>query len=139
MDIFISYSYRDEVELPLALFLLLRDEGCKPYLSQRFSRKKGQIPNIKDIQKTRDILSVSKSLIFLDGPEATRSQWIPWEIGYIAGKNGKVAIFTAAENQSNVTNSEFLSLYPKVSHQDGCLLVDKDSREKIGLYQWVNA
>lgn len=126
------------MELPLALFLFLRDEGCKPYLPQRFSRKKGQTPKIKDIQNTRDILSASKSLIFLDGPEATRSQWIPWEIGYIAGKNGKVAIFTAAKDQSNITNSEFLNLYPKVSHQDDRLLVDKGPREKIELYQWVN-
>ena len=138
IDIFISYSYLDDPELPTSLLLLLRDAGFNPYLPDRFVRSKGRQPKMSDIEHTRSMLSISKSLIVLSGPKTTRSQWIPWEIGYVAGSTGKVAILSMAENARDVSNREFLQLYPSISRVSGTLEVVEFSGKSKPLQEWVS-
>ena len=139
VDVFISYSYRDDPILPLGLYLLLRDEHCASYLPLRFLRGDGRDPTLKAIQETRDIISISKTLILLDGPQTTRSQWIPWEVGYVAGRTGKVATFTATENKPATRNREFLKLYPTIARERDHLVVASDHGRKIGIHDWVSS
>nr|WP_277355551.1 TIR domain-containing protein [Gluconobacter cerinus] len=132
-DVFISYSYRDDKIIPLALSLLLEKEGCKVYLPKLFSRKKGKTPTKLDIELTHSALSVSSSLVLVNGPETTRSQWIPWEIGFIAGKTGKVCVFDVGDDEKKPRNSEFLNLYPKIHPLESKIIVDNSK----SIMDWV--
>ena len=133
-DMFISYSYRDDKIIPLALYLLLKKSGCNPYLPKFFSRKKGRNPTKTDIEITKFALLASRSLVLANGPETTRSQWIPWEIGFMAGKTGKVCVFDAEHPENAPKNSEFLNLYPKLNSQKSRLLVGNN----LQIMDWIN-
>lgn len=136
-DVFISYSYLDDPVIPIALSLLLRDNGCSSYLPERIDRNSGYIPSLGDINKTRFVLKNSKSLIMVNGPKTSRSQWIPWEIGFISGSTGKVAVSSTAEKEDKVKNREFLRLYPSVINVSGGLRIGDYQESGIPIREWV--
>ncbi len=138
-DVFISYSYADEVIYPLDAFLNLRDAGISAYLPRRFDRSKEKPPKLLDISRTRDALLKSRALVMINGPQASRSQWIPWEIGYMSGKTGKVAISSIADDKNRIRKREFLRLYPSVGFDGADLLVGFPGENSEKMRSWISS
>lgn len=136
-DVFISYSYLDDPVLPLALSLMLKDNGCSSYIPERIDRNSGYVPTFMDIDHTRNILMSSQSLIMINGPKTSRSQWIPWEIGFISGRTGKVAVSSTADKDDKVKNREFLKLYPSIVGSSSGLTVSHPGQKGIPILDWA--
>lgn len=136
-DVFISYSYLDDPCHALGTALLLKDSGFLAYLPKRIDPAQRRSPKLAEIELTQVALSKSKALISLNSTKASRSHWIPWEIGYMSGSTGKVAIQSIADEKVSSRNREFVKLYPSVGLSNGEFTVNyKESG--TDLKSWIN-
>jgi hypothetical protein len=74
----------------------------------------------------------SNTLFYLHTPNAQRSRWMPWELGYFDALKGKVAIFPlVASEHSPFDGQEYLGLYPYVDLTGNSIWINKG----IGVYK----
>lgn len=81
----------------------------------------------------------SKSLFYAHSGNATKSRWMPWELGYFDGYNGNVAIFPlTATKVTQYRGEEYLGLYPYVDVTGTSLFIHKNQTEYRGFDSWRN-
>jgi len=118
-DVFLSYNIAD-LAVVKGIYYALRKEGLKVYLDvvvdpllNRNSTDK------KTAEIIRNRLEHSKSIIYAESPNASKSNWMPWEIGVVDGKKGKCMVMLLKNSRGDVPGRrEYLSLYPTV-HPSG--------------------
>ncbi len=112
-DVFLSHSFLDAQEI-LGLKFSIEDQGLTVYVDWIDD------PSLDRTKVTRDTaaelrrrMRTCRTLFYASSLNATLSKWMPWELGYFDGHNGKVAIIPVAEGQeSSFTGQEYLALYP---------------------------
>ena len=57
----------------------------------------------------------SRSLLYATSQSSSKSKWMPWELGYKDGENGRVAILPILPSASDFEGQEYLGLYPYVA------------------------
>jgi hypothetical protein len=114
-DVFLSHARVDE-ELVLGVKLLLEDAKKRVYVDwiddPMLDRTNVTSKTAAELRKRMD---QSASLMYLFTPNAKRSNWMPWELGYFDGSNGNVAVLPVLANTSEAySGHEFVGLYPYV-------------------------
>lgn len=115
-DIFLSHSLSDH-KIILGILLSLEDMGYKVYVDWVHDRQldRGNVtPDTANLLRHR--MRTSKSLFFATTSNSSSSKWMPWELGFKDGLNGKAAILPVSKtNTESFVGQEYLGVYPYVS------------------------
>jgi hypothetical protein len=78
----------------------------------------------------RSRMKQCRSLLYVHTENSSTSKWMPWELGYFDGYDGRAAIFPVVEGREDEFKGvEYLGIYPYVDHYR-----DTNSVRKL----WVN-
>lgn len=117
-DIFLSHSFSDQ-KLILGIWLSLEDMGYKVYVDWIHDKNLSRDSVTKETARVlRERMINSKSLFFATTSNSSQSKWMPWELGFKDGHNGRSAIFPVSQSQTsgnNYAGQEYLGVYPYVS------------------------
>ena len=116
-DIFLSHAFKD-ANLVAGIMIELIKMGYTVYVDWIIDPHLGR----ENVNKaTADALvkrmNQSKSLFYATTVNAPHSKWMPWELGYKHGHNGKCAILPIKEHSYSsdiFTGQEYLGIYDKV-------------------------
>ncbi|NVK52481.1 MAG: toll/interleukin-1 receptor domain-containing protein [Flavobacteriaceae bacterium] len=117
-DIFLSHSYKDKQFIE-GLFLELSDLGftvyvdwiIDPHLSRSSVTK-------RTVDHIRNRMRQSKSLVYATSENASNSKWMPWELGFVDGKESRCSILPITDYESSsFKGQEFLSVYPYITKE----------------------
>lgn len=139
-DVFLSHSYADaqlgEKEV-LGLWQILRSVGLKVYVDwivdREFNRK---YVTSWTARKLRQRMDDSRCLFFATSQNSANSKWMPWELGYKDGENGKVAILPLTGGLE-FKGQEYLGIYPYVDLTSGTLYIHKDQKTWVNFKDWL--
>ncbi len=133
-DIFLSHSYSDK-ELILSVKSELETYGYKVYIDWIDDKQLNREEVTKETaQKLKDRMDKAKSLVFVTTNNSENSKWMPWELGYFDGKNGKVVILPVLKtSKDKFEGQEYLGLYPFLTKENDILTVVKDYIEYSGI------
>lgn len=114
-DIFLSHSFNDQ-QLVEGIMMSLQDLGFSVYVDwvhdKELSRDK-VTPETAQVLRSR--MAMSKCLFFATTASSGDSKWMPWELGYMDGLNGKAAILPVAQKATQAyAGQEYLGVYPYV-------------------------
>ncbi|MGK0159413.1 toll/interleukin-1 receptor domain-containing protein [Pseudomonas mosselii] len=119
-DIFLSHSSSD-AELVLGITALLEQRGKRVYVDWVNDPELDRSHVTKDTAaRLRHRMAQSDSLFYVATDNATKSKWMPWELGFFDGlKHEKVRILPVllSANQ-RFEGQEYLGLYPVVSKEE---------------------
>lgn len=115
-DIFLSHSLSDQ-KLILGIWLTLEDMGYKVYVDWIHDRQLSRDSVTKETAHIlRQRMTNCKSLFFATTGNSSSSKWMPWELGFKDGKNGRAAIFPVSLSAGDsYLGQEYLGIYPYVS------------------------
>ncbi|GAA4465830.1 TIR domain-containing protein [Novipirellula rosea] len=147
-DIFLSHSYRDaraiDAEELLRLKKLLQHHGLSVYVDWIVDRQLDRNKvNAATAAKIRKRMDQCKCLLFATSTSSSESKWMPWELGYKDGKNGRAAILPVVEQRTdNYYGQEYLGLYPFVVRQQDTngqmrLWLKRNDGSYIELSEWI--
>lgn len=111
-DIFLSHSSLDN-ELIAGLKLILEDMGLKVYVDWNDKQLDPTNVTPETAAVLRERMKQCKSLLYAFSENASKSKWMPWELGYFdALKNSRVAVLPISKNNKySYKGSEFVGLY----------------------------
>ncbi len=135
-DIFLSHSYKDK-EYIIGLKQLLENYGYSVYVDwivdSHLNRSKINKDTAEQIRKR---MNQCKCLFYATSDNSPDSKWMPWELGYFDGYNGKVAIVPISDvTTSTFSGQEYLSLYPYVDEA----FTQEKTKKKLWLNEGSNA
>jgi hypothetical protein len=114
-DIFLSHSFSDQA-LILGIVLTLEDMGYKVYVDWIHDRdlNRDQVSS-ETARVLRQRMTACKSLFFATTANSSSSKWMPWELGFKDGRDGKSAILPVVKSAtSSYTGQEYLGIYPYI-------------------------
>jgi len=119
-DIFLSHSSLDQLHV-LGIYRLLSQRGyqvyldqvCDPYLDRtRVTPLTARVIRYRMVQ--------SESLFVATSSNVSQSKWVPWELGFSDGWNGKAAVLPIlAHNVTSFKGQEYFGIYPEVRDRPG--------------------
>lgn len=119
-DIFLSHSSLDQLQV-LGIYRLLTQRGyniyldqvCDPYLDRtRVTPLTARVIRYRTVQ--------SKSLFVATSSNVSQSKWVPWELGFSDGWNGKAAVLPILpQNVVLFNGQEYFGIYPEVQDRPG--------------------
>ncbi len=146
-DIFLSHSYSD-ARLIYATKSMLEKMGFATYVDwiedPELKRDDVTSENAKRLKQRMDTCA---SLLFVATDNSSKSIWMPWELGYVDGQKGKVAILPIFQDEladGEFDGQEYLGLYPYVSSEDDLSLrkrvfvVNYLDTHPIDLKTWID-
>lgn len=137
-DIFLSHS-RMDAEIILGIKRTLERLGKSVYVDwiddPQLDRSN---VTAATAEKLRVRMRQCKSLFYAHSGNASKSRWMPWELGYFDGNNGNVAILPLAERYNITTyyGEEFLGLYPYVDFTGGTIYIHKTASTFRSFENW---
>ena len=142
-DIFLSHSYLDK-EVIYGLFIFLSRKGYKVYVDWVVDKNLDRTSVNKrtaDVIKKR--MEQSDTLFHATSINTKRSNWMPWETGYMDARTDKCAIVEIITNKYETFKSqEYLLLYPfvteeiSVNRQSITCINNRDTSNKILFEEW---
>ncbi|WP_010212550.1 toll/interleukin-1 receptor domain-containing protein [Pseudomonas sp. R81] len=119
-DVFLSHSSSD-ADLVIGIKELLEQRGKRVYVDWVDDPELDRSRVTKNTAaRLRHRMLQSESLFYVATDNATKSKWMPWELGFFDGlKRDKVRILPVllSSNQS-FDGQEYLGLYPVVSKEE---------------------
>jgi hypothetical protein len=115
-DVSLSHSSTEPEEILLGIKALLEDTDLKGYVD-KYSDPQLSPDNVtpETAEILRGRMSQSHSLLYVCSRLSTKSRWMPWELGFLDGRKGRVGILPVTQNQENAfEGEEYLNLYPYV-------------------------
>lgn len=111
-DIFLSHSSLDN-ELIAGLKLILEDMGLKVYVDWNDKQLDPNNVTPETAAVLRERMKQCKSLLYAFSENASKSKWMPWELGYFdALKNSRVAVLPISKTDKySYKGSEFVGIY----------------------------
>lgn len=130
-DVFLSHSYMDR-EIVLGAKQLLEERNLVVYVDWIDDRELSRDEvNPDTAARLKRRMGQSAALFYLHSPNAQRSKWMPWELGYFDALKGKVAIFPLVTSQSSpMAGQEYLGLYPWVDLSASYVWLNKSGGSK---------
>jgi TIR domain len=123
---FLSHSHLD-AKRAKGLQTLLAEEGWDVFIDWEHTSLDDR-PTKETVQLIQTAINRADWLFYLATPNAGRSRWCPWEIGYADGKKSASAIVVIATSDSQGTyGSEYLNLYSQISTTSG--------EERLGFFK----
>ena len=114
-DVFLSHSSLDQLHV-LGIYRALRKRGYAVYLDQTCDP---QLDRTNVTRATARVLryrmAQCKSLFVATSTNTSDSQWVPWELGFTDGWNGKAAVLPILPAGTySFAGQEYFELYPDV-------------------------
>jgi len=116
-DVFLSHRFADR-EMVEALYRRLVDQlGYSVYVDWKVHP---ELDRSKVDQETaehfRRVMRRCGCLIFLAGPNAPGSRWMPWELGFFDGRHGarRIGVYVDAVERFEPGEQEYLGLYTPI-------------------------
>lgn len=144
-DIFLSHAFKD-AEIVAGIMIELSKMGYTVYVDWIFDTHLSRDFVTKataELLITR--MKQSASLFYATTLHATHSKWMPWELGFKHGQNGKCAILPVKEesNASDVfIGQEYLGIYEKVVKEANTLYICPETTSSISTCKpfnlWAN-
>lgn len=145
-DVFLSHRYEDKNLIGALATMLEEVYGLSVYVDWI---EDADLNRKNVTSKTADILRVrmknSKCLFYATSKTSSDSKWMPWELGFMDGYNGRVAICPLTGNQNDVyIGTEYLGLYPYVSYRTvkdtdkDMIWINKTENDYKPITSWLN-
>jgi hypothetical protein len=114
-DVFLSHSSLDQLHV-LGIYKLLRKRGYTVYLDQICDPQLNRtIITRATARVLRFRMAQCKSLFVATSSNVTGSKWVPWELGFSDGWNGKAAVLPILPAGAySFKGQEYFELYPEV-------------------------
>jgi hypothetical protein len=142
-DIFLSHAYNDK-ELVLGAALMLEDFGYSVYVDWRDDPSMNrQNVSPETAERLRARMKTSKCLFYSTTEHASESKWMPWELGYKDGHNGRAAILPVSRVQTwSYQGQEYLGVYPYITEDNDTtgkhrLWVRRSSTSYMNFDSWL--
>lgn len=115
-DIFLSHSFTDATHVEILKDELERLTGCSIYVDWLIDKELNRAHvTAETANRLRHRLREAKCLLYAFSVNAKISVWTPWELGFLDGNKGKVALIPLTDvEQTNFCGVEYLGLYPFV-------------------------
>lgn len=115
-DVFLSHAKLD-AEVVLGVYDFLVGVGYRVYcdwISDPLVDRTEVTPS--HASKIREKMKASTTMLVVDGPQASQSKWMCWEIGWFDGHKQKVAVLPVLPKSTDpYRGREFLGLYPYIT------------------------
>ena len=137
-DIFLSHSF-DDARVVKIVKELLEENGYSVYVDwmEDDHLDRGAVsPETAVILRNR--MNNCSSLIYLTSPSAEKSLWMPWELGYMDAKTGRVSIAPIIGDDEQFEGREYLGIYPYLDLTSDQFYVHKASNEWVKLNGWIS-
>ena len=110
-DIFLSHSY-DDARIVKVVKEMLEERGHSVYVDWF---EDDHLDRERVTEHTANILrqrmNRCASLLYLTSPAARRSLWMPWELGYMDARTGRIAVAPILDDNEEFDGREYLGLY----------------------------
>jgi hypothetical protein len=148
-DIFLSHSYRDAKTLSVddmaSAKILIESFGFSVYVDWLVDTdlNRNRVTALTAF-RIRRRMKKARSLLYATSESSSQSKWMPWELGFKDGHNGRVAILPIVDQSaSNFNGQEFIGLYPTIqtsNNTDGkpTLWVRDNNGRYVELAAWLN-
>lgn len=136
-DIFLSHSYYD-ARVIRSIYDILAAAGYSVYvdwIEDPDADRANVSPGTAALLRHR--LASSASLIYATSDAASKSSWMPWELGYMDARTGLVCVAPIVENDDrDFKGREYLGLYPYLDLTGTTLYVHRDADHYVGFDRW---
>ncbi|WP_129779446.1 toll/interleukin-1 receptor domain-containing protein [Peristeroidobacter soli] len=136
-DVFLSHSF-DDARIVLLIKEMIEEAGHTVYVDwmEDDHLDRGRV-NEATARTLRDRMNQCLSLIYLTSQSAAQSLWMPWELGYMDAKTGRIAVAPILEDNESFEGREYLGLYPYLDLTVGRFFIQRAPREWTSLQQWI--
>lgn len=121
-DVFLSHS-RLDADVILGLKRLLETKGLSVYVDWIDDPEldRGRV-SAHTAARLRERMNTSRSLVYATSRSASRSRWMPWELGYFDGRKGSAQISICPieptiRPAAGFVGEEYLGLYKTLEKQ----------------------
>ncbi len=136
-DIFISHSY-DDARIIRHLRDLLVGKGYKVYVDwiedKLLDRTK---VTTRTAGTLRERMKCCSSLLYITSVSAEKSVWMPWELGYMDAKTGRVAVAPILDDDEDFDGQEYLGLYPYLDLTSDTFYIHSNPLRWINFKSWM--
>ena len=78
------------------------------------------------------------SLMYLTSVSAERSAWMPWELGYMDARTGRVAVAPIMDDDDEeFEGREYLGLYPYLDLTNDSFYIQEGPEVWVNLNEWM--
>lgn len=136
-DVFLSHSFEDARIVKL-IKEMLEDKGHKVYVDwiEDSHLERGKV-TAETAAVLRKRMNRCSSLIYLTSLSAEGSLWMPWELGYMDAKTGKVAVAPIMEDNESFEGREYLGLYPYFDLTNNSFYIHNNISEWVNFSNWI--
>jgi len=136
-DIFLSHSY-DDARVIREIRDMLTKKGYSVYVDWLEDE---HLDRGKVSQRTANVLRTRmnncSSLIYITSESAKSSVWMPWELGYMDAKTGRVSVAPILDEDVNFEGQEYLGLYPYLDLTSDNFYIHRNSLEWVNFKGWM--
>ena len=136
-DVFLSHSF-DDARIVKTVKEMIEEKGHSVYVDwiEDDHLHRGEVSE-KTARILRERMDRCFSLVYLTSPSAERSLWMPWELGYMDARTGKIVIAPILEANESFQGREYLGLYPYFDLTLGQFYVHRSSSEWVNFDRWL--
>jgi len=136
-DIFLSHSYNDARIIKL-IKEMLEEKGYSVYVDWIVDNNL----NRRNVTSTsasliRNRMNCCASLLYITSESAEKSVWMPWELGYMDAKTGRVAVAPILDEEVDFDGREYLGLYPYLDLTNESFYIHKNISEWVNFSGWM--
>lgn len=144
-DVFLSHSSNEPEEILVGIKSILEDNGLTVYVDKyNDPHLSPDVVTPETAETLRRRMTQSASLLYVYSQYSMKSRWMPWELGFFDGMNGKVGVVPVTKKQEEAfKGEEYLNLYPYVDEYSTMntiknqLWINKSSMMFARLRGWV--
>ena len=117
---------------------MLEDLGFKVYVDwiEDDHLDRGKVTS-KTASILRSRMDRCLSLIYMTSQSAESSLWMPWELGYMDARTGKVAVAPILDNDEQFNGREYLGLYPYLDLTNDRFYIHENKNEWMNFMDWM--
>lgn len=136
-DIFLSHSY-DDARIIKLIKEILEEKGYSVYVDwiedNHLDRKN---VNAQSAAVLRERMNSCAALIYITSVSAEKSVWMPWELGYMDAKTGRVAVAPILDEEVDFDGREYLGLYPYLDLTNDSFYIHRRYNEWVSFPGWL--
>ncbi len=136
-DIFLSHSY-DDARIIKQIRDMLVKKGYSVYVDwiEDDHLDRGKVtPSSAEVLRSR--MNSCSSLLYVTSESAEKSVWMPWELGYMDAKTGRVAVAPVLDEDTDFNGREYLGLYPYLDLTSDSFYIHSNPSEWVGFKGWM--
>lgn len=138
-DIFLSHSRLDS-DIVLGVKRILEKLGKSVYVDWINDPQLDRSSvTSQTAEQLRTRMRQCRALFYAHSGNASKSRWMPWELGFYDGYKGNVAVLPLVDksSQTSYQGEEYLGIYPYVDITGGTVYVHKNSGTYRGFDGWT--